>query len=233
MFGLKNCTSQADSPEVQVLNRNLDESQRDAVTFAQSQNKFCIIHGPPGTGKTTSLVAIISQEVAGKKKVLFSAPSNIAVDNITERLARAGFRVVRLGHPARVTEGCRQHTLDWKFVSQFDLVRKLEARIKLSKMHSRQFEVGEKFKQEKGKLDRLIARCLEEADVVLGTLVTCGKEGPLRSLKSNHFQLTVIDECSQAKEASCWLVIPRSPKLILAGDYHQLPPTVHNKVILN
>ena len=177
MFGLKDCSaSLAESPDLQVFNRNLDDSQRAAVTFAQSQREFCIIHGPPGTGKTTSLVEIISQEVAGKKKVLFCAPSNIAVDNITERLSKAGYRVVRLGHPARVTEGCRQHTLEWKLVRQYDVVRKLEAQMKLfPKIHSRHSEVGEKFRQEKTKLDGQIAKCLEEADVVLGTLVTCGK----------------------------------------------------------
>ena len=154
----------------------MDDSQRAAVTFAQSQNEFCIIHGPPGTGKTTALVEIIRQEVAGRKKVLFSAPSNIAVDNITERLAGAGCSVVRLGHPARVTEGCREHTLEAKFVLQYFALRELEAQMKqLPKMDPRQSEVGEKFQQEKGNLDRLIARCLEEADVVLGTLVTCGK----------------------------------------------------------
>ena len=119
-------------------------------------------------------------------------------------------------------------------VRQYDVVRTLEAQIKLSpKIHSRQSQVGEKVKQEKDNLERMIAKSLEEADVVLGTLVTCGMDGPLRYLKEKHFQLTVIDECSQAKEASCWMVIPRSPKLILAGDYHQLSPIVHNKVNLS
>ena len=177
LFGLKTCTSQTDpGPDLQVLNNNLDDSQRAAVTFAQSQTDFCLIHGPPGTGKTTALVEIISQEVAGQKKVLFSAPSNIAVDNITERLAAAGSTVVRLGHPARVTESCRQHTLEWKLVHQYDLVRRLEAQTRRQpRLHSRQSEVGQKFKQEKSTLDRQIAECLEAADVVLGTLVTCGK----------------------------------------------------------
>ena len=232
-----------------MFNRNLDDSQRAAVTFALSQNEFCTIHGPPGTGKSTALVEIIRQEVARKKKVLFSAPSNSAVDNITERLAQADYRVVRLGHPARVTEGCREHTLEGKFVLQYFVVRGLEAQMKLyPKIHTSDSDVGQKFKHEKENLDRMIAKCLEEADVVLGTFINCGKskadnllteitfsssEGPLRCLKRDHFQLTVIDECSQAKEASCWLVIPRSPKLILAGDYHQLSPTVHNKVILS
>ena len=177
MFGLNDCTSQTDdSPDLEVFNRSLDDSQRDAVTFAQSQTEFCIIHGPPGTGKTTALVEIIRQEVAGRRKVLFSGPSNIAVDNMTERLALAGCRVVRLGHPARLTEGCRQHTLEAKFVLQYGVVRELEAQMKLfPQIHSRQSEVGQKLKEEKGNLERLIAKCLEEADVVLGTLVTCGR----------------------------------------------------------
>ena len=154
----------------------MDDSQRAAVTFAQSQNEFCIIHGPPGTGKTTALVEIIRQEVAGRKKVLFSAQSNSAVDNITERLAMAGLSVVRLGHPARVTEGCRQHTLEAKFVLQYFSLRELEAQMKLfPQVYSSHSEVGQKYEQEKRDLERQIAKCLEEADVVLGTFLNCGK----------------------------------------------------------
>ena len=129
MFGLKDCTSKADSPSLEVLNHKLDESQRRAVNFAHRQNEFCIIDGPPGTGKTTALVEIVNQEVKRKNKVLFSGPSNMAVDNMTERLARSGCRVVRLGHPARVSESCRHLTLDCRLLTQLDIVRDIEAQI--------------------------------------------------------------------------------------------------------
>ena len=105
-------------------------------------------------------------------------------------------------------------------------------------------------KRHQKKLGKLINNELLSADVVLGTLVNCNDsklsnvvpaslcvnssisflDGPLQHLPKDHFQLTMIDECSQAKEASCWLLVPRSTKMILAGDYHQLPPVIHKRV---
>ena len=182
MLGLQDCTSQAASPAPRIINQKLDESQRRAVNFALSQNEFCIIDGPPGTGKTTVLVELINQEVEGKRKVLFSAPSNMAVDNMTERLVKEGCRVVRVGHPARVTETCREHTLEYKMVKQLEVVRRIEAQINKEnkgfpqpyRRKSRKTELDEKLTQEKDKLNNETKKLLEEADVVLGTLITCG-----------------------------------------------------------
>src|SRR5205807_6250584 len=95
-----------------ALDGSLDPSQQEAVRFALSAQDLAIIHGPPGTGKTTTLVELIRQAVARGDKVLACAPSNLAVDNLLERLVAAGERVVRLGHPARVLPELQGHTLD-------------------------------------------------------------------------------------------------------------------------
>ena len=175
LFGLKDCTSQSASPERETLNQNLNDSQRSAVDFAESQNEFCMIDGPPGTGKTTVLVEIIAREVRKGRRVLFCGPSNMAVDNMTERLARSGEVVVRVGHPARVTEGCRHHTLEYRLRSQYDTVRDIEARLRTTKRHNRDTDLKQRFERENRKLDLQISECLEEASVVLGTLITCGE----------------------------------------------------------
>ena len=111
--------------------------------------------------------------------MLFSAPSNTAVDNMTERLEMSGHKLVRLGHPVRLTEACRHLTLECSLRTQFDIVRDLEAKLNWDtynyKRNVRKTELQEQFTQEKRKLDRQIASCLEGADVVLGTLITCGE----------------------------------------------------------
>jgi hypothetical protein len=99
-------------PEVRPLDRGLNEVQREAVQFAMSARDIGLIHGPPGTGKTTAVVEVIRQAIRRGKKVLACAPSNLAVDNIFERLLACGERAVRIGHPARVMPELREHTLD-------------------------------------------------------------------------------------------------------------------------
>src|SRR5207237_1884234 len=102
----------APSANFTPLNETLNESQREAVRFALSASDAAAVHGPPGTGKTTTLVELIRQAVRRGDKVLVCAPSNLAVDNLLERLLAHGERAVRLGHPARVLPALREHTLD-------------------------------------------------------------------------------------------------------------------------
>ena len=96
----------------QPLNKNLNDSQNQAVAFALSANDVAIIHGPPGTGKTTTLVELMRQITRSGQSVLAVAASNLAVDNMLERLIDAGENAIRLGHPARVSPELREHTLD-------------------------------------------------------------------------------------------------------------------------
>ncbi|VDI49271.1 ATP-dependent RNA/DNA helicase IGHMBP2, partial [Mytilus galloprovincialis] len=101
-----------ESKEIYYINSNLDESQKEAVRFALGQPEIAVVHGPPGTGKTTTIIEIIIQAVKQGKKILACAPSNIAVDNLVERLAANKQKIVRLGHPARVLKHIQKYSLD-------------------------------------------------------------------------------------------------------------------------
>ncbi|KAK8384380.1 hypothetical protein O3P69_009288 [Scylla paramamosain] len=192
------------SGDLQLFNDRLDSSQREAVEFALRRSDLAVIHGPPGTGKTTTLVEVIRQHVKLGCKVLVCAPSNLAVDNLVERLAAAKVRLVRLGHPARVTALTQRHTLDAILHNSEECLRK---------------ELREKE-------TRLVGQVMKGSEVILCTLTSGSDEGPLKHLPPQHLDLVVIDECSQATEASCYLSVVRAPKLVLAGDHCQLPPTI-------
>jgi len=220
------------------FNQNLDVSQREAVQFCLKQKELGIVHGPPGTGKTTTVVEIIRQVVKAGDKVLVCAPSNVAVDNLLERLAREKVKVVRLGHPARVSNHLQKYSLD-ALISSSDegaLVRDIykeldQTLIRCRKGEARKLrgEVKELRKELKQREKKALKEILIRADVVLGTLTSSGPDSPLKHLPDKHFQLTVIDECSQALETACWIVAAGATKLVLAGDHLQLPPTIMSK----
>ena len=217
-------------------NQDLDSSQRAAVEFCLKQRELGIVHGPPGTGKTTTVVEIIRAAVASGDKVLVTAPSNVAVDNLVERLARAGVKVVRLGHPARVNRELQHHSLD-AIISRSDeaalvrdIYRELDQTLAGARRNSDRrnirTEVKTLRKEIREREKKAIKEILSRADVVLGTLTSSGPDSPLQHLPEKHFALTVIDECSQALEAACWIVASSASKLLLAGDHLQLPPTI-------
>ena len=120
-------------------------------------------------------------------------------------------------------------TIDFKLIDNYQNLQKLEDQINGTNKGSKHHDtLKSKLNETKKVLGALIIKELEKADVVLGTLVTCSQGGPLKHLPDDHFKVTMVDECSQAKESSCWIIVPRTTKLILAGDYHQLPPVIHN-----
>ena len=219
-------------------NKALDDSQKRAVQFALQQKEIGVIHGPPGTGKTTTLVEIVHQTVGRGEKVLVTAASHVAVDNIAERLARDRVNILRIGHPARITsESVLEHTLDVRVWQQIETVGKIQFDYDtvIQKIHCGEFwlkaeanKLKKKLYKEKAKLKKMKEKQILEADVVLGTLIGCGSQLEFLE-KRPHFQLVIIDECGQSLEMACWVVIHRAPKLILAGDHHQLPPTVISK----
>jgi len=224
--------------ELVFYNTSLDMSQREAVEFCLKQREVGVVHGPPGTGKTTTVVEIIRQAVKGGEKVLVCAPSNVAVDNLVERLVREKVKVVRLGHPARVSSQLQKHSLD-ALISSSDeggLVRDIykdldTALARCRKGEARQLrgEVKELRKELKQREKKALKEILSRAEVVLGTLTSSGPDSPLKHLPDKHFTLTVIDECSQALETACWIVAGGATKLVLAGDHLQLPPTILSK----
>ena len=163
----------------------------------------------------------------------------MAVDNIAEHLAHNGVKILRIGHPARVAEQVLPHNLDVILQDQMKVVEVTEAKIrnmrkKLEKqclvqntklLTGLQEEMKTTMKQlniQKKTLNKRMTSMMSNAEVVLGTLTGCGTRSPLKFLPENHFKLTVIDECSQALEMSCWIMIPRSPKLILEFSDHEV-----------
>ncbi|KAM8807846.1 DNA-binding protein SMUBP-2 [Eudromia elegans] len=224
---------------LQLFNASLDASQREAVSFALAQRELAIIHGPPGTGKTTTLVEIVLQAVQRGLKVLCCAPSNVAVDNLAERLAGSGARIVRLGHPARLLEPLQQHALDAVLARGdgarivADIRREIDqacakAKKTQDKGERSHFlsEIKVLRKELKEREEAAMTAALTHASVILATNTGASPDGPLKVLPERHFDVVVLDECAQALEASCWIPLLRAPKCILAGDHKQLPPTI-------
>ena len=220
---------------------HLNPSQQEAIRFALSAEDLAIIHGPPGTGKTTSVVEFIRQAVEEGSNVLACAPSNTAVDNLLERLVVAGVRVVRVGHPARVMERLRQHTLDSVVESHEhmrwvkELYRNAEALFKKADGDSRsrhayaaKADWRREAKQNKADARRLerdiIADVLDSADVICAT-TTIDED----VLGDRTFDWVVVDEACQSTESACWIPLQRGNSILLAGDHCQLPPTVLSK----
>ncbi len=171
-----------------------------------------------------------------------SAASNVAVDNLGERLIQEGIKVIRIGHPARCSEGMLEHSLSHKVQKESEALE--ETKMELDRIQndlhrgkqSKKTELMTQLKslQKKRDKQKLVVNKqskshLLDASVVLGTLMGCKKKGPLKFLPEDHFKTCVIDECGQSLEMACWIVIPRAPRLILAGDHLQLPPTVITK----
>ena len=171
-----------------------------------------------------------------------SAASNVAVDNLGERLVEEGLKVIRIGHPARCSEGMLEHSLSHKVQKESEALE--ETKMELDRIqndihrgkHRKKPELMTQLKslqkkrdKQKFVKDKLSKSHLLDASIVLGTLIGCREKGPLKLLPENHFKTCVIDECGQSLEMACWIVIPRAPKLILAGDHNQLPPTVITK----
>jgi superfamily I DNA and/or RNA helicase len=218
---------------------HLDPSQKEAALFALETPDFALIHGPPGTGKTTAVIALIRAAIERGERVLACAPSNAAVDLLAERLVAAGVLAVRIGHSARISEAVLAASLDERVRAHADaaLARSLfrdarEIRRRLARK-SRTAFAREKRRALRAELFALeedarrnaataIEKVLDGAAVVCATLT--GAEGP--PLGERRFDLAVIDEAAQALEPACWIAVARARRLVLAGDHFQLPPTV-------
>ena len=224
---------------IQSLNESLNASQRQAVAFALSAADVAIIHGPPGTGKTTTVVELIRQAVTRGEKVLACAPSNLGVDNLLERLVRAGERAIRLGHPARVLPELQEHTLDLLVDAHPDvavarrLIREANQLYDKANRFTRARPLPGAKQQMRAEARALVAdarriesqvanHILDSATVICATLT--GLDGQM--LGDRTFDLAVIDEAAQAVEPACWIPLLRADRVVLAGDHCQLPPTI-------
>lgn len=234
LFGLRDPSDPAAVMELADAD-HLNPSQRDAVAFALSAPDVALIHGPPGTGKTTAVVDLICRSVERKERVLACAPSNVAVDNIAERLARRQQRIVRLGHPARLLPDVVAHSLDALIDASDqnklarDVRRDLErAQRRRGKARSREERraVRDEIRSLRSELidleKRTIRDIISSADVVLATTAGCADA----NLRDFEFDLVVIDEAAQALECACWIALPKARRAVLAGDHLQLAPTI-------
>lgn len=230
-------SSQAESSDDAAA--HLNASQQTAVALALSARDVALIHGPPGTGKTTTVAEVIRQLVARGEKVLACAPSNIGVDNLFERLLDAGIRAVRLGHPARVLPQLRANTLDLLVEEHRDvrlahklvkdalqLFRQANRYTRAKPKPNERQQIRQEAKALMADARRLEAQAvqhiLDTADVLCAT--TTGMDDGL--LGPRRFDCLVIDEACQSTEPGCWIPLGRGDRLILAGDHRQLPPTV-------
>jgi ATP-dependent RNA/DNA helicase IGHMBP2 len=213
----------------------LNPSQAEAVRFALDALDVALIHGPPGTGKTTTVAELITAAVARRERVLATAPSNVAVDNLTETLAESGARVVRIGHPARLLPGVVALSLDAQVAShpltragrdlRRDLARMLK-RLRRERDYAARRQLRDTVRALRGEINAVEAAAvkavLDGADVILATCAGADDA----DLARREFDLAVIDEAAQALEPACWIPILKSNRVVLAGDHRQLPPTI-------
>ncbi|MBM2887806.1 AAA domain-containing protein [Leptospira interrogans] len=246
-YGKPDLISTRDSDHSRILGRistSLNESQKNAVIHSVLSEDVMIIHGPPGTGKTTTLTEIVSQLVAEEKKILVSAPTNSACDLLVESISARGILVLRLGHPARINEIAIHSTLDYKLFHHPDgkLLNEYRKDVieisKQAKKFKRNF--GEKEREERKKLFTevkelkktirsmeigLIDSLVSSHPVIVSTPVASARG----ILENRTFDFCVLDESSQALEPAFWIPILKSDRVILAGDHKQLPPTLFSE----
>ena len=222
-------------------NQQLNQSQQQAISAITQSGQIIIVHGPPGTGKTTTLIEAIYQLIKAGEKILVSAPSNTAVDNIAKGLIQQGVKLLRVGNTSKVDETIFAHTPEGKLANS-----KQQKEIKQLKIRAEEFrKMALKYKRSFGKAEREQRNLLfkevksiraeikklqayneeklfEEAEVIAGTPIGLYDA----DIKHLHFQTLLIDEAGQCTEPLAWCIFPLAEKIVLAGDHWQLPPTV-------
>ena len=227
-------------PKVEGLN----ESQMTAISMAHATHRIAIIHGPPGTGKTTTLIGLIQGLCTYENKILVTAPSNKAVDLLAKLIDERGLRVLRIGHVTRMGDSISALSLDEQVRNRPEWQHIKQVKIEAEEAHR---EAG-KFKRKFGSRERqnrglmykeakqlqrwarelegqLVGQVVDDCQVICATLVGCASD----SIKKLRFKTAIIDEGSQALEPECWIALNLAERVIIAGDHMQLPPTVKSK----
>lgn len=228
-------------PKITFLNNGLNESQKAAVTGILENQEVAIIHGPPGTGKTTTLIEAIVQLVKKGEKVIVSAPSNTAVDNLAKGLIDKRINFLRVGNNTKVDAEIFPFTPEGKLIEskQDKEIKKIRIRAdemrKMANQYKRRFGKDEReqrnllIKEVKSLRQQIKQiqkyneeKLFDEAKVILGTPIGLMDE----QTKKTEFNTLIIDEAGQCLEPLAWCIFPLAEKIILAGDHLQLPPTV-------
>ena len=208
----------------------LNPTQEDAVNKVLRAKDVAVVHGPPGTGKTTTLVEAIYETLRRENQVLVCAQSNMAVDWISEKMVDRGINVLRIGNPTRVNDKMLSFTYERRFEAHpdYELLWSIRKAIRELRSHrkrndDRYHQKLERLKERATELEvRIHADLFSEARVIASTLVGSAN----RLLDGQKFGTLFIDEAAQALEAACWIPIRKVSRVILAGDHCQLPPTV-------
>lgn len=209
----------------------LNASQEQAVRDVLRAKDVLVVHGPPGTGKTTTLVEAVGEVLRREPQVMVCAQSNTAVDWISSQLAGRGISVLRIGNPARVTEEMLAHTYERRFESHPDYpalwqlrrtIRQLYAQPKGKRAENFHQKIA-RLRERTDELEMRIRHALFDSARVIACTLT-GAANPL--LTGQHFHTLFIDEAAQALEAACWIPLRMTDRVILAGDHQQLPPTI-------
>ncbi len=226
---------------ISFINKNLNESQQQAIAAITQNAGVTIVHGPPGTGKTTTLIEAVVQLIKTGEKILVSAPGNTAVDNIAKGLLQRGVKLLRVGNTTKVDDAIFAHTPEGKLNNsrQQKEIKQLKIRAeefrKMALKYKRSFGKAEReqrnllFKEVKNirtEIKQLQAyneeKLFTEADVIAGTPIGLYDA----NLRNQQFTTVIIDEAGQCIEPLAWCIFPLAPKIVLAGDHWQLPPTV-------
>ncbi len=222
----------------------LNDSQQSALRKAIESTDVAFIHGPPGTGKTTTLVQAIRQTIREEKQVLVCAPSNAAVDLLVDKLTEQGLQALRIGHPARVTEQSLSKTLDHRIAAHPNYKELRNMRKQMEQVRAAAFKYKRKFGYHEKQQRRLLMQevkvlkadadllefyiindLLQTMDAICCTLV--GASHPV--MRGKKFQTVFIDEAGQSLEPACWIPLLRAQRVIFAGDHQQLPPTIKSQ----
>lgn len=243
LTGTKPATFQANAAP--FITTGLNPSQQAAVEKILAANEMAIVHGPPGTGKTTTLVqaikALLQQE---RRPILVVAPSNAAVDLLSEKLSTIGLNVLRIGNPARVSEEQLALSLDSKIAAHpsFKEIKRLKKQAAeyrdMAQKYKRSFGPAEReqrkalytearnVQKEAERTEQYITEdLLSKAQVIMATLVGANHY----TIRHLRYDTVVIDEAGQALEPACWIPILKARKVIMAGDHYQLPPTIKSE----
>lgn len=223
---------------------DLNEKQKEAVELILRSSDLAIVHGPPGTGKTTTLVAAIMETVRSDQQVLACAPSNAAVDHLARQLHSRGVKVLRIGQSSRISEDLSETSLEHairsskEFREIQELLRQSQELRKSAGKYKRNFSQSERDQRrefyrmarelnaEARKLEEYLQqRVVDEAQVICSTLVGSTS----RELRGKRFGTVFIDEAGQALEPLTWIAVCRAEKVVMAGDPYQLPPVIKSR----
>ncbi len=224
-----------------IENPRLNAGQNKALNLIDSALDIAIVHGPPGTGKTTTIVNAVLHTLKKEKQILVCAPSNAAVDLLVEKLSEQGTNIVRIGHPARVEDKILHRTIDYQITQHpdYQILKKLKREVKDIKKSAGKYKrnFGDKERQQRNELYKqarqvndeikhlsfhITNSILNSAEVIATTLVGANHH----LLQGRRFSTVFIDEAAQGLEPATWIPIAKANRVIFAGDHNQLPPTL-------